>query len=55
MKEDITKTQSKEHKFEGYEHARKIKNIKNPVPSSEKSVKAATNRINPDENSNDRG
>lgn len=54
MKKDITKTQS-ENKFEGYEHARTFKSVKNPPPSSEKSVKAATNRLNPDEDSKDRG
>lgn len=54
MEKDISKTQS-ENKFEGYENARRFKNVKNPMPSSEKSVKAATNRINPDEDSKDRG
>jgi hypothetical protein len=54
MKKDITKMQS-ENKFEGYENARMFKDIKNPEPSSEKSVKAATNRLNPDEDSKDRG
>lgn len=54
MKKDITKTLS-ENKFDGYEHARTLKSVKNPLPSSEKSVKAATNRLNPDEDSRDRG
>lgn len=54
MKKDITKAQS-EDKFKGYEHARTLKSVKNPLPSSAKSVKAATNRINPDEDSRDRG
>lgn len=41
--------------FKGYEEARKNKTATNPEPISEKEVKAAVNRINPDENSMDRG
>lgn len=40
--------------FVGYEEARKKSND-TPVEVSEKAVKAATNRINPDENTNERG
>ena len=42
-------------KFVGYEDARENKNGENLNESSEKSVKAATNRLHPDENSMDRG
>lgn len=41
--------------FKGYEEARKDKRDERPVPISEKEVKAALNRINPDENNMDRG
>lgn len=41
--------------FKGYEEARKDKSDQNPTPISEKEVKAAVNRINPDENNMDRG
>lgn len=44
-----------EKKFVGYEDAREKKNAENMEESSEKSVKAATNRLHPDENSMDRG
>jgi len=40
--------------FVGYEEARKVHSTDiEPVP--EKAVKAATNRINPDEDTSDRG
>lgn len=54
MKKEIIKEQS-EKKFEGYEDARESKDEKDPEASSEKSVKAATSRLHPDENSMDRG
>lgn len=54
MKKPKIKKQA-EKKFEGYENAREKKNEENPAESSEKSVKAATNRLHPDENSMDRG
>lgn len=54
MKKTRTKEQQKKS-FEGYEKAREESNVKNPAESSEKSVKAATNRINPDGNMMDRG
>ncbi|MBK5722393.1 hypothetical protein JGH11_16070 [Dysgonomonas sp. Marseille-P4677] len=41
--------------FKGYEEARKNKVNEPPTPISEKEVKAALNRINPDENNMDRG
>lgn len=41
--------------FKGYEEARKNKSNETPVPITAKEVKAALNRINPDENSMDRG
>lgn len=41
--------------FKGYEEARKDKRNEFPTPISEKEVKAALNRINPDENNMDRG
>ncbi|MDH6309707.1 hypothetical protein M2451_002109 [Dysgonomonas sp. PFB1-18] len=41
--------------FKGYEEARKDKRNEPLVIISEKEVKAALNRINPDENSMDRG
>lgn len=54
MKKTKTKKQPKKV-FEGYENAREKKDERNPAASSEKSVKAATNRLHPDENSMDRG
>jgi len=41
--------------FKGYEEARKDKRYEKPELISEKEIKAAVNRINPDENSMDRG
>jgi hypothetical protein len=41
--------------FEGYEDARKMKSEKSSKPATAKAVKAAINRINPDENNQERG
>lgn len=41
--------------FKGYEEARKENSNKPAVPISRKEVKAALNRINPDEHTMDRG
>ncbi|MBB4035856.1 hypothetical protein GGR21_001751 [Dysgonomonas hofstadii] len=41
--------------FRGYEDARKGQKEKSLIPISEKEVKAALNRINPDEHTMDRG
>lgn len=51
-KKDIEKPLNE---FKGYEEARKDKSDENPIPASTKEVKAALNRINPDEHSMDRG
>lgn len=54
MKKLKLKKQSQE-KIEGYEEARESKNEKSPALVSEKSVEAATARLEPDENALDRG
>lgn len=41
--------------FKGYEEARKNKSNQAPEPVSNKEVKAAVNRINPDGNTQERG
>lgn len=41
--------------FKGYEEARKDKRNQIPQPITNKEVKAAVNRINPDENTQERG
>lgn len=41
--------------FKGYEEARKVKTDAPVEPISKKEVKAAVNRINPDEHSMERG
>lgn len=41
--------------FKGYEEARKDKSNQIPQPISNKEVKAAVNRINPDGNTQERG
>lgn len=41
--------------FKGYEEARKDRSYQAPRPISNKEVKAAVNRINPDENTQERG
>lgn len=52
-RKDIIKPLSE---FKGYEEARKDqKSCEDPVAASTKEVKAAVNRINPDEHSMDRG
>lgn len=51
-KKDIEKPISE---FKGYEEARKGKKDETPIAASTKEVKAALNRINPDEHSMDRG
>lgn len=53
MKDNQIITPSRE--FKGYEEARKQKDNSPPVAITEKEVKAALNRINPDEHSMDRG
>ncbi len=41
--------------FKGYEEARRDKSNQTPQPISNKEVKAAVNRINPDGNTQERG
>lgn len=41
--------------FKGYEEARRDKSNETPQPISNKEVKAAVNRINPDGNTQERG
>lgn len=54
MKETENNTRALD-RFVGYEDARTNKNKREIQPATKKAVKAALNRINPDENSQERG